>query len=157
MDLKRGRADSGYQHLGKKTRLLLAPSTYLSSDSVQSRNSLVSVRIWLNLVSVRICDSLVSVRILIKQTDMPSCVFIKSCWSLSKAYCIPGKLCHFQSSGIFKLQKNGWHYEKTNVIFGLSAPKNITKHQKIKIKKTRPKICCPVNSYSETKQEELWV
>jgi len=87
----------------------------------------------------------VSVRILIKQTDMPSCVFIKTCWSLSKAYCIPGKLCHFQSSGIFKLQKNGWHYEKTNVIFGLSAPKNIKKHQKIKIKKTRPKICCPVN------------
>ena len=77
---------------------------------------------------------------------MPSCVFIKICWSLSKAYCIPGKLCHFQSSGIFKLQKNGWHYEKTNVIFGLSAPKNIKKHQKIKIKKTRPKICCPGNA-----------
>ena len=76
---------------------------------------------------------------------MPSCVFIKTCWSLSKAYCIPRKLCHFQSSGIFKLQKNGWHYKKTNVICGLSAPKNIKKHQKIKIKKTRPKICCPVN------------
>jgi len=29
-------------------------------------------------------------------------------------------------------------------MFGLSAPKNIKKHQKIKIKKTRPKICCPV-------------
>jgi len=49
-----------------------------------------------------------------------------------------------------KLQKNGSHYEKTNVIFGLSAPKNIKKHQKIKMKKTRPKIRCPVNdSFSD--------
>ena len=69
---------------------------------------------------------------------------VKNHWS--KAYCIPGKLCHLQSSGIFKLEKNRWHYEKTNVIFGLSAPKNIKKDQKIKIKKTRPKICCPVIS-----------
>jgi len=81
----------------------------------------------------------VSVRILIKQTDMPSCVFIKTCWSLSKAYCIPGKLCHFQSSGIF------WHYEKTNVIFELGAPKISKKHQKIKIKNTTPKVRCPDN------------
>ena len=64
-----------------------------------------------------------------------SCVFIKTCWSLSEAYCIPGKLCHFQSSGIFELQKNGRNYEITNVIFGPSAPKQIKKHQKIKIKK----------------------
>jgi len=71
---------------------------------------------------------------------MPSCVFIKTCWRLSKAYCIPRKLCHFQSSGIFKLQKNGWHYEKTNVIFRLSAPKNIKKHQKIKMKKQDQKF-----------------
>ena len=91
-----------------------------------------------------------SVRILIKQTDMPSCVFIKTCWSLSKAYCIPGKLCHFQSSGIFKLQKNGWHYEKTSVIFGLSAPKNIKKHQKIKIKKSKTKNLLPSDLYGQT-------
>jgi len=88
----------------------------------------------------------VSVRILIKQTDMPSCVFIKTCWSLSEAYYIPEKLCHFQSSGIFKL-KNGWHYEKTNVIFGLSAPKKHQETPKNQNKKTRPKICCPVIIY----------
>jgi len=87
---------------------------------------------------------------------MPSCVFIRTCWSLSEAYCIPGKLCHFQSSGIFKLQKNGWHYEKTNAIFGLSAPKNIKKHQKIKIKKTRPKIRCPVIIYLLVHIQFFW-
>ena len=54
----------------------------------------------------------------------------------------------FPKFRIFKLQKNGWHYEKTNVIFGLNAPKNIKKHQKIKIKKTRPKICCPMRVIS---------
>ena len=74
---------------------------------------------------------------------MPSCVFIKTWWSLSKAYCLPGKLFHFQSSGIFKLQKNGWHYEKANVIFGLRTPKNIKKLQKIKIKKNKTKNLLP--------------
>ena len=85
-----------------------------------------------------------SVRILIKQTDMPSCFFI-TYWNSSKAYCIPGKLRHFQSSGIFKLQKNGSHYEKTNVIFRLSTPKNIKKHQEIKIKKQDQKFVAQWN------------
>ena len=45
------------------------------------------------------------------------------------------KLCHFRSSGIFKLQINGWHCGTPKVIFGLSAQENIKKHQQIKIKK----------------------
>jgi len=44
----------------------------------------------------------------------------------------------------FQITEKRLTLQKTNVIFGLSAPKNIKKHQKIKIKKTRPKVCCPV-------------
>jgi len=49
----------------------------------------------------------------------------------------------------FQITEKQLTLRKTNVIFGLSAPKNIKKHQKIK-KKTRPKICCPVRQEWET-------
>jgi len=44
----------------------------------------------------------------------------------------------------FQITEKRLTLRKTNVIFGLSTPKSIKKHQKIKIKKTRPKIRCPV-------------
>jgi len=48
----------------------------------------------------------------------------------------------------FQITEKRLILRKTNVIFGLSAPKNIKKHQKINIKKTKPKICCPVIALS---------
>ena len=33
-------------------------------------------------------------------------------------------MCHFQKTENRKFRKNGWHYEKTKVIFGLSTPKH---------------------------------
>ena len=76
----------------------------------------LSCRHVLCVVQVFLCWSFT---VCLKHTGMPSLFFI-----LYKAYYSPGKMCYFQKTEIRKLHKNGWHYEKTKVMFGLSTPKN---------------------------------